>query len=207
MERCYITQGAQPGTLWQPRVRGWGECERKVQERGDMGILMADSHCCMAETNITSYSCYSPIKSKFKNKINRDLKSNPHTIYNSEKTEILNIYKKVTWLLGFPGGSDGQEMACSAGDLGSIPESGRFPGVGNGYPLQYSCLENSMDRGVWWAIIYGITKSQMWLRANTHTHTHNFTILTDNQKFPFLALNSTPFLRNPTDLSSVSDAL
>ena len=51
----------------------------------------------------------------------------------------------------FPGGSDGKESACNAGDLGSISGSGRFPGEGNGYPLQYSCLENPMDRGAWWA--------------------------------------------------------
>ena len=50
---------------------------------------------------------------------------------------------------GFPGGSDGKASACNAGDLGSIPESGRSPGEGNGNPLQYSCLENSMDRGAW----------------------------------------------------------
>ena len=50
--------------------------------------------------------------------------------------------------LGFPG-SDGKEFACSAGDLGSIPRSGRSCGEGNGYSLQYSCLENSMDRGTW----------------------------------------------------------
>ena len=49
--------------------------------------------------------------------------------------------------LGFPGGSDGKESACSVGDLGFIPGSGRSLGVGNGNPLQYSCLENSMDRG------------------------------------------------------------
>ena len=48
---------------------------------------------------------------------------------------------------GFPGGSDGKASACNAGDLGSIPGSGRSPGEGNGNPLQYSCLENSMDRG------------------------------------------------------------
>ena len=48
---------------------------------------------------------------------------------------------------GFPPGSDGKESACSVGHPGSIPESGRSPGEGNGYPLQYSCLENSMDRG------------------------------------------------------------
>jgi len=50
-------------------------------------------------------------------------------------------------LLGFPGGSDGKESACNAGDSGLIPWSGRLPGEGNGYPLQYSRLENSMDRG------------------------------------------------------------
>ena len=49
----------------------------------------------------------------------------------------------------FPGGSDGKESACNAGDPGSIPGSGRFPGEGNGYPLHYSCLENLMDRGAW----------------------------------------------------------
>ena len=51
---------------------------------------------------------------------------------------------------GFPGGSDGEESACDARDLGSTPGSGRSPGEGNGYPLQYSCLENSMDREAWW---------------------------------------------------------
>ena len=54
-------------------------------------------------------------------------------------------------LRGFPGGSGGKESACNAGDLGSIPGWGRFPGEGKGNPLQYSCLENSMDRGAWWA--------------------------------------------------------
>ena len=49
---------------------------------------------------------------------------------------------------GFPGGSDSKEPAYNAGDMGSIPGSGRFPGEGNGNPLQYSCLENAMDRGV-----------------------------------------------------------
>ena len=58
---------------------------------------------------------------------------------------------------GFPGGSDDKE---SAGDSGSIPGSGRSPGGGNGNPLQYSCLENPMDRGVWWATVHGVEKSQ-----------------------------------------------
>ena len=61
--------------------------------------------------------------------------------------------------MGFLGGSDGKESACNAGNTGSIPESGRSPGEGNGYPLQYSCLENSMDRGAWWATVHGVAKS------------------------------------------------
>ena len=60
--------------------------------------------------------------------------------------------------MGFPDGSDGKESACNAGDPGSVPESGRSLGEGNGYPLQYSCLENSMDRGAWQAIVHGVTK-------------------------------------------------
>ena len=50
---------------------------------------------------------------------------------------------------GFPGDSDGEESACNAGDLGSIPGLKRSPGEGNGNPLQYACLENAMDRGAW----------------------------------------------------------
>ena len=73
-------------------------------------------------------------------------------------------------LLLFPGGSDGKASACSAGDPGSIPGLGRPPGEGNGNPLQYSSLENSMDWGAWWATVYGVTKSQ--------TRLSNFTSLT-----------------------------
>ena len=60
--------------------------------------------------------------------------------------------------LGFPYSSVGKESACNAGDLGSIPRSGRFPGEGNGNLLQYSCLENFKDRGAWRATILGITR-------------------------------------------------
>ena len=59
-----------------------------------------------------------------------------------------------------PGGSHGQESACSAGALGTIPGSRRSPGGGNGNPLQYSCLEKSMDRGAWPATVHGVSKSQ-----------------------------------------------
>ena len=62
--------------------------------------------------------------------------------------------------MGFFGGSDSKESACSAGDMGLIPGLERFPGEGNGYPFQYSYLENSMDRGAWWATVHGFAKSQ-----------------------------------------------
>ena len=58
-------------------------------------------------------------------------------------------------LLGFPGGSDGKESACNAGDPDLIPSSGRSPREGNGYPLQHSCLENSTGRGAWRASLWG----------------------------------------------------
>ena len=60
---------------------------------------------------------------------------------------------------GFPGGSDGEESACNAGDVGSVPGSGRSPGEGNGNPLQYSCLEHPMDRGAWQATVHEVAKN------------------------------------------------
>ena len=61
--------------------------------------------------------------------------------------------------LGFPGGSVCEESACNAGDLGLIPGSGRSPGEGNGNPLQYSCLENSVDRDLWWGTVPEVAMS------------------------------------------------
>ena len=61
---------------------------------------------------------------------------------------------------GFPYNSDGKESAYNAGDLGSVPRSGKSPGEGNGNSLQYSCPENSIDRGAWPITVHGVTKSQ-----------------------------------------------
>ena len=66
--------------------------------------------------------------------------------------------------MDFPGGSEGKASACNAGDLGSIPGPGRPPGEGNGNPLQYSCLENPMDREAWQTTVHGIAKS--WARLS-----------------------------------------
>ena len=64
--------------------------------------------------------------------------------------------------MGFPGGSDSKESSCNAGyaeDMSSIPGSGRYPGEGNGNPLQYSCLETPTDQEAWWATVHGVAKS------------------------------------------------
>ena len=72
------------------------------------------------------------------------------------------IYSTVFLTMDFPGGSDGKEYTCNVADPGLIPGSGRHPGEGNAYPLQYSCVENSMDRGAWQATVHLATMSQTW---------------------------------------------
>ena len=72
-----------------------------------------------------------------------------------------------------PGGSDGKVSPCNAGELGSIPGSGRSPGEGNGNPIQYSCLENPMDGEAWRARVHGVAKS----RSRLQLHSFFFVIL------------------------------
>ena len=69
--------------------------------------------------------------------------------------------------MGFPGESVVKNLPASTGDFGLIPGLGRSPGGRNGNPLQYSCVENSMDRGVLWATVHGVTNS--WTQPSTHT--------------------------------------
>ena len=71
------------------------------------------------------------------------------------------------------GGSDGKVSAYNAGDLGSIPGSGRSPGEGNGNPLKYFCLENPMDGGTWQALVHGVAKN--WTRLSDFTFTFTIT--------------------------------
>ena len=85
---------------------------------------------------------------------------------------FLSVY--LCLLRGFPGDSACKEFACSVGDLGLIPGSRRFPGEGHDHPLQYSCLETPMNRGAWWAIVPGVTKScdSLWVMTgwlSTHS--------------------------------------
>src|SRR5574339_502879 len=73
-----------------------------------------------------------------------------------DHTHVSCISRRVLYHQGFPSGSELKVSACNAGDLGSIPGSGRSPGEGNGNPLQYSCLETPMDGGTWWATVQGV---------------------------------------------------
>ena len=74
---------------------------------------------------------------------------------NISESVLMRWMKLKPIIQGFPGGTDGKASACNGGDPGSIPMLGRSPGEGNGNPLQYSCLENSMDGEAWWAIVHG----------------------------------------------------
>ena len=78
-------------------------------------------------------------------------------------TPVLLIEFQSTYFLGFPGGSGGKESACNAGDLGLVPGLRKPPREGNGNLFQYSCVENSMNRGTWKAIVHGVTKSRTQL--------------------------------------------
>ena len=92
----------------------------------------------------------------------------------------LSNWTELNWIflgniMDFLCGSDCKESACRVGDSGLIPESRRSPGEGKHKPLQYSCLQNSMDRGAWWAIAHGLQRAGHDWVTNTHTHTHTHT--------------------------------
>ena len=80
------------------------------------------------------------------------------------------MFRILAICIGFPGGSEVKGSDCNVGDLGLIPGSGRSPGEGNGNPLQYSCLENPMDRGAWWATVHRVAKSRTRLSDFTSFH-------------------------------------
>ena len=94
----------------------------------------------------------------------RKPKQNPHIMNECVLTMLWLSSWNHLWRFShgqdFPGGSEGKASAYSVGDPGSIPGSGRSPEEGNGNPLQYSCLENPIDGGAWWAAVHGVTKSR-----------------------------------------------
>ena len=100
---------------------------------------------------------------------------------------------------GFSDGSSGKESTCNARDLRdvrSIPGLGRFPGEGNGSPLQYSCLENLMDRGAWWATVHGVAKSQTQL--NGWIYLKKIFFIMENFEFSWKWVLRKPHLPKPS---------
>ena len=95
--------------------------------------------------------------------------------HQSSKASILQL----SGFSGFPGGSDGKASVYSVGDLGSIPGSGRFPGEGNGNPLQYSCLENPMDGVAWCRLLHPWGRKELDMTEQLHFH---FTRISTNIK-------------------------
>ena len=81
---------------------------------------------------------------------------------------VFDFFLYINILLSFPGGSEVKNPLANAGDASSIPGLGRFPGGGCGNPLQYSCLQNPMDREAWWAIVNRVANS--WTQLSEHTH-------------------------------------
>ena len=102
----------------------------------------------------------------------------------------------------FPGSSDSKQSACNAGPPGLISGLGRAPGEGNDNPLQYSCLDNSMDIGAWWPIVCGVTKGQTWLSDWHKSQAAEILFTADSplfahcmlaQPIPSVALKALPF--------------
>ena len=113
--------------------------------------------------------------------------------------------------MSLPGGSDGKESACNAGVMSLIPRLERSPGEGNNYPLQYSCLENSIDKRDWWATVHGVAESQTWL---SHFHQWQsllqggFLLLHKTSDCGWVhVLTQTPFSSVQFSCSVVSDSL
>ena len=85
---------------------------------------------------------------------------------------MFRVYFLEGWHIYFPGGSVVENPPTNAGDAGSTPASGRYPGEGNSYPLQCSCLENPRDRGAWWAAVWGVAQSRTWLKWLSSSSSH-----------------------------------
>ena len=102
---------------------------------------------------------------------NRTALASKHLKFYSEYLSPLQTFRLWFSSSDFPGGSDSKASVYNVGDPGLSPGLGRSPGEGNGNPLQYSCLENAMDRGAWKATVYGVAKSRTRLSDFTFTFT------------------------------------
>ena len=139
----------------------WGECSAQASELGQTPSWLPSAD----RQRIWCMSCVS--KLHFKIVL---LLYNMSVLWKSRSVPVCCFRSKTfLWATTLDphtgGGSDGKESVCNEGDLDLIPGLGRFPGEGNGNSLQYSCLENPMDRGAWRVTVHGVTKSLMWLSS------------------------------------------
>ena len=143
----------------------------------------AESH--NTETNRNRRSC--SLQKEYCSCLSRRRKGKNTSQKQKRRLSLCLVYR-----LSFPGGSDGKESACNVGDPGSIPASGRSPGVVAWLPLQYSCLENSVDRAAWWATAHGITESDGTERLTLSDFYFQFTfrVLSFWAFSPFLTLSA-----------------
>ena len=136
----------------QKKTQGLG-CKADPWEAADMWLLLIHGNASFQWFNVVTYRRES---ASWFRAIQAGLQDNAACLIFTVK----NLGNKCR---RFPCGLDSKESACNAGDPGLIPRSGRSPGEGNGNPLQYSCLENSMDREAWLVTVCGASKSQTWM--------------------------------------------
>ena len=128
------------------------KAKREVEDKGEKYIQVSRSGLCIQHPVWTWPSRATP-SSSFVETHSCDAETRIRSYTTSEK----ETFKRSKLQLGLTHGSVGKDPAYNAGDLGSIPGSGRSPGGGNGNPLQHSCLGNPMDRGGWWATVQRVT--------------------------------------------------
>ena len=141
-------------------------------------ISVIDNKETLEDHKARSYLLWKLKKDQLLTKADEERKRKKHNIRNEKVVKIIYFIFLIMRTLqkiclskfginmndfGFSGDSDGKESAYNAWDPGSIPGSGRSPGGGNGNPLQYSCMENSIDRGAWQAAVHGVAKSRTWM--------------------------------------------
>ena len=160
-------------SIWKS-IHLWQQCKENINF-SSLGIVFLSGLCDIAYDSVERVKLLDSSLSG--TGLSERLKNRLQDIWYGH-LEIPCIKNKICFgnnMLGFPGVKNLPAHIGDAGDMGSISELGRSPGVGNGNLLQYSCLENSMDRGAWQATAHGVTKSQtqLTLCKYTHTHTHH----------------------------------
>ena len=139
-------------------------------------FFLKETRIWLSSVSITTYALWiHDIIDQYWELLNTIIYSSRYQLNWSEFIFVSLLLCKI--VLGFPGGSNGEESACNAGDPGSIPGSGRSPGEGNGNPLQYSCPENSMDRGAWRAHSMGLPRAGHDWATNTQEAQSPFPLL------------------------------